>query len=162
MALPLLQRLPNQPPTMRFSIFRHSARSSCAPRRSCSNVSFWDSGEPLQGRAVRHKEQSKPARALVLPSSALQMAGVHPRTAPSQLLRLLCSLPQPVPITPRPVAAAHHSLGHEGNSIDAPLAPAALQLRVNLRHRLLAAKAKVDVGPAGKMFESSEWLMARS
>lgn len=32
---------------MRFSMRRHSSSGRCAPRRSCSNVTFCDVGDPL-------------------------------------------------------------------------------------------------------------------
>lgn len=53
-------RLPAlSPPTMRFSMRRQSPRSMLAPRRSCSNDTFWLVGEPLQAAQQRRANKGR-------------------------------------------------------------------------------------------------------
>lgn len=133
--------------TMRFSMRRQSARlGSSAPRRSCSNVTFWDMGEPLQRTTQEWRWADR--RAAVAARAGGAAAGrASPRWALADTehapARGPCHCARPPALLP-----TRASLGHLGDGVDAPMAPAALQLGIDLLHAALSSKAEVDIGPA--------------
>jgi hypothetical protein len=165
--------------TIRFSIRRHAARSIPAPRRSCSNVTFWDSGEPLQARksAVQRKAETRVGcewASSSLCAHTAPLARCRRQLQGKQALQqcdsssspggsvMLAAVRYQRAVSSSAIPALATAPGHLSNGVNAPLAPAALASGINLLHTLLAPKAKVDVRPAGQQPVAGQQLMWRA